>query len=1082
MNRFRLILTVVLFLAGCLQLSAQVDCYEIGDQLYIPIPGTHLSEIIEFSSLPLPAQVTLIEDYDPVTGMSFDIALGSPQDARTAFELKNCDFIASALFRRARAAAAVTASSTAVATQSARDFTAADFNGDGLLDSAAIVGSRLQIQLLDSNTKPIGGSPYTLPGQGASVIAADVNGDGKQDLVVALLNPPGGVAVLLGNGNGTFQQPKTYASAGADMYSVTAADFNGDGKVDLAVTTNICYTSNTNGVLVLLGNGDGSFRAPVSYTAGSCPADLLAVDLNRDGKFDLAVTDGITPNLYVLPGRGDGTFNSAISSPVNGSVRAIATADLNTDGIPDLALAIDSSAAVGILLGKGDGSFQAPVQYAVGADPQSLALAPLAGGFMTVTLDNAASAMVITPGTAQGTLKAPVVQLVGGSSQPALADATGDGKPDVVLVASSNTPGLLVLPGDGTGKFGAPVTVPLNAPAGYGPIGYVGGCYPFCGDMALGDLNGDGIPDVVLPVVAFTDTARITGIGVMLGKKGGGFQPMNVTPLSDTSLAVVLGDFNNDGKPDAAVRTASGISLLPGNGDGTFKPPVQTAIATGTTPGGVTVALLAAGDFNRDGKLDLFVVGTSGPVVLPGNGSGGFGAPVPVAVGGLGVTWAVVGDLNGDGILDVAVADVNSGQAAVLPGKGDGTFRAAIPVAIDTNPFRLALVDWNGDGYPDLAIGHCCGALESVVYLNNGDGTFGAGIHLPSGPSPTYLTAGDLTGAGKVGIVSVAGVTGVPNVSGSVTVTPSPYPAALPTRPVSASPNTGNSASQKFTFTYQAAAGYQSLSIVNVLINSALDGGHACYIAFLPATASSGTVVLVDDAGDAGGPFAGTLALPGSGTIANSQCSVNASGSSVSASRNSITLTLSVSFTASFSGNKIVYLAARDNSGNNSGWQPLSTWGVPGPAIVGPAVSGVTGGTANSLLQTYHFVFTDTKGWQDIAIANALVNSALDAKHACYIAFVPSGPASGTVLVVDDAGDAGGPFGNVTLPGSGGAGNSQCFVSGAGASVSGSGNTLTLTLPIAFDPAFAGNQIVFLATRSNTANSGWQPVGTVSVP
>src|SRR5262249_16269264 len=151
-----------------------------------------------------------------------------------------------------------------------------------------------------------------------------------------------------------------------------------------------------------------------------------------------------------------------------------------------------------------------------------------------------------------------------------------------------------------------------------------------------------------------------------------------------------------------------------------------------------------AGDFNGDGKLDLFVVGASGPVVLPGDGSGRFGAPVTVVVDGMGGSSAGVADFNGDHIPDIVVADVNAGKAGILLGNGDGTFRASRPVTIDTNPFRVSIVDWNSDGSPDLVMAHCCGALESVVYLNKGDGTFAAGIHLPSGPSANYLTAGDL--------------------------------------------------------------------------------------------------------------------------------------------------------------------------------------------------------------------------------------------------------------------------------------------------------------------------------------------------
>ena len=145
-------------------------------------------------------------------------------------------------------------------------------------------------------------------------------------------------------------------------------------------------------------------------------------------------------------------------------------------------------------------------------------------------------------------------------------------------------------------------------------------------------------------------------------------------------------------------------------------------------------------------------------------------------------------------------------------------------------------------------------------------------------------------------------------------------------------------------------------------------------------------------------------------------------------------------------------------------------------------MGGVSPARSNTLSQTYTFTFTDTNGWQDLAVLNVLINSAIDGRHACYLAYVPSGANSGSVFQVDDAGDSGGPFTGFVLPGSGTAQNSQCTVGGAGSSVTATGNTLTLTLPITFNAGFAGNQVFFLAARSNSVSSGWQAVGSVTVP
>jgi len=178
---------------------------------------------------------------------------------------------------------------------------------------------------------------------------------------------------------------------------------------------------------------------------------------------------------------------------------------------------------------------------------------------------------------------------------------------------------------------------------------------------------------------------------------------------------------------------------------------------------------------------------------------------------------------------------------------------------------------------------------------------------------------------------------------------------------VSVSPFAGAATNQTFTFNFSDSAGWQNLAVTNILVNNFLDGRHACYVAFVPSGASSGSVFLVDDAGDAGGPYQG-LVLPGSGSVSNSQCTIAGAGSSVSGNGNYLTLTLAISFSQSFAGNKVVYLAARD--ANNSGWQALGVWQVPGAAqtttaaVIGMAPTGGTGTVGTPFI----FTFSDTKG------------------------------------------------------------------------------------------------------------------------
>jgi hypothetical protein len=224
------------------------------------------------------------------------------------------------------------------------------------------------------------------------------------------------------------------------------------------------------------------------------------------------------------------------------------------------------------------------------------------------------------------------------------------------------------------------------------------------------------------------------------------------------------------------------------------------------------------------------------------------------------------------------------------------------------------------------------------------------------------------------------------------------------------------------------------------------------------------------------------MTLPGSGSVSNSQCTVSGTGSSVVGSGTTITLTLNISFSASFTGNRIFYTAARDTGTGNSGWQALSTWQVPGATATPTQATGVTPAIGSGASQSFVFTFADSAGWQDLGVVDVLFNNFLDGIQGCYIAY--SVPAA-TLYLVDDGGDAGGPFaGYLALPGTGSMSNSQCTVSGVGSSAAGSGNTLTLTLNVSFTGPFAGNRIFYTAAgnAAGTENSGWNALGAWTVP
>src|SRR6266566_3096794 len=237
-----------------------------------------------------------------------------------------------------------------------------------------------QTPLFNPQTEYVAGSQ-----QGPSnIVVGDFNGDGKPDLAVANFGD-WNVYVLLGNGDGTFQVARSvyFNGGGARFWYIAEGDFNGDGKLDLAVTD---YSNNN--VSVLLGNGDGTFQAPRTFPVGIHPAQVAVGDFNGDGILDLAVADygcsqechpSPSNTVLVLLGNGDGTFRPAPNLTVGNGPAGVAVADLNGDGKPDLVVANFDDNTLSVLLGNGDGTFQAAQNYLVDSAPVFVAVGDLNG-------------------------------------------------------------------------------------------------------------------------------------------------------------------------------------------------------------------------------------------------------------------------------------------------------------------------------------------------------------------------------------------------------------------------------------------------------------------------------------------------------------------------------------------------------------------------------------------------------------------------------------------------------------------------------------------------------------------------------
>ena len=525
------------------------------------------------------------------------------------------------------------------------------------------------------------------------VVAAggDVNLDGRLDFAVANSGSDD-VSVLLGNGDGTFQSPRHFA-VGTRPVSLAVGDINRDGRLDLAVANEgmpFPYAP-LGSVSVLLGNGDGTFGGGWNYieTAWTRPGSVVLADSNGDGFLDLAV--GISLNIRVFLGNGDGTFQSPRTFAVASTARSLAAADVNGDSRPDLIMTV--SIGVSVLLSNGDGTFQAARSFAGG--DRSLVLGDFNGDHI---LDLAAASehgnnVGVLLGHGDGTFQAaPHFAAGDGPLAVAIGDVNGDGIPDLT-VANSGSRDVSVLLGNGDGTF-------------QGPRNFAGIGSP----VILGDVNNDGFPDIVMGLGV---------VSVLLGYGDGTFGPPRTVNIGLQNSSITLGDVNGDGRLDliATISQPGTVRVLLGNGDGTFG--VPWPFAAGTNPTSAVV-----GDLSGDGFLDIVVVRSTPSIgtvsVLLGNGDGTFGFPPLQFPVGAGPRSLVLAELNGDGVLDLVVANTYSNNVGVLLGNGDGTFQTMRTFAAGREPLRVVVGDINGDRFLDIAVS--TGAVR--LLLGDGDGTF----------------------------------------------------------------------------------------------------------------------------------------------------------------------------------------------------------------------------------------------------------------------------------------------------------------------------------------------------------------------
>lgn len=555
----------------------------------------------------------------------------------------------------------------------------------------------------------------------AIVKLSDVNGDGIPDLIARAGT---NLSVLLGRGDGRFG-PAIETTLDSRAGGITVGDFNHDGKADVVYPVVPIDQSQTPPLTgVLLGNGDGTFRAAPQLPIFVLSDEGATGDFNLDGNLDLVASSSAT-TLALALGKGDGTFNLT-SVPSAGIASAIVVADFNGDGKPDIALAHDGPGGSGdndvtVLLGNGDGTFSAPQKY------------------------------LLPSGGAQGNILL------------ASADLNGDGKPDLVAVDwHRNSVSVLLTNGNGT--FAAPLT--SQAEINPSPQTEIT-------SILLTDLNADGKPDLVM-----NDESDNT-VKVRLGRGDGTFQPEFSIPIGHQPYSVAAMDLNGDGRPDLVVASPNdnvisvllstsligtgGLGLQVSEGQPLVNVPLGSFESTaGPLRAGDYTAMIdwgdgstTAGAIRADNQGRLFVSGTHT------YGDAGVFSARPMLLDGHGVAASAIDTV---GVADApltATAETASGTISTALTAIVAHFSDASP---DSSASEFAAtIDW-GDGHTSVGtIQRTSGGDYSVLGTNTytGTGSYTAVVTIND-------TGGSSTAAARSAVTVLGYQSGGGTISGNV--------------------------------------------------------------------------------------------------------------------------------------------------------------------------------------------------------------------------------------------------------------------------------------------------------------------------
>jgi hypothetical protein len=593
--------------------------------------------------------------------------------------------------------------------------------------------------------------------------------------------------------------PPVTLPVGVSPESTVTADL-GNGHQDIVVLNHGLFPDRVSSVSVLLGNGDGTF-APAITTSLLPGATSVAVgDFNRDGKPDLAITSGLTDSVEILQGNGDGTFGAnPLIIPVGTqqnfsvSVQSVAVGDFLHNGKLDLAVANPGSNTVSVLLGNGDGTFGPRADYAVGTAPLSVAALDL-----------------------------------------------GNGQVDLV-VANHDSSNVSVLVGNGDGSFGPAHNIDVTTQVS----GFV--AHPLT--LQAGDFNGDGKPDVLISQFAGADAGESL-VTLLPGNGDGTFGAPITRDAGFGLIGLAVADFDADGNLDFAMSEAFGVQVevFPGNGDGTFGTPGFFHI--GNFPSGP-----ASGDFNGDGRPDLAAPLFANTVSVLLNTSGEAAATtttlntsVPSAVFGQAQTLtATVNSSAGTPTGSVTFFDGNTALgSAPLNAAGQATLTVALGVGNHVLTASFGGSSAMGPSTSTAVVGTVSPAATAVA-LSASTNPVRTGAPVTFTATVTAVAPGAGTPTGTVTFFDGSTVLGTAtvNANGQATLTRSFATVGSHTIKAAYSGD-GNFTAGAQTITEQVVARRSSHTTLVASANPVALGQSATFTATVSAASGTGTVTFTD--------------------------------------------------------------------------------------------------------------------------------------------------------------------------------------------------------------------------------------------